>query len=64
VCASKEDVKVYVLFGSWKNILLENYSFIDFWSYHLCAASLASEVHDLSYENVVKPIFFNNAPVG
>jgi hypothetical protein len=25
--------------------LLGKYSFIDFWSYHLCALSLASEVH-------------------
>jgi hypothetical protein len=27
--------------------LLGNYSFIDFWSYHLRASSLASEVHAL-----------------
>jgi hypothetical protein len=42
VCA-----EFYVVFGSWKNILLGNYSFIDFWSYHLRALSLASEVHGL-----------------
>jgi hypothetical protein len=29
--------------------LLGNYSFIDCWSYHLRASSLASEVHDLLY---------------
>jgi hypothetical protein len=29
--------------------LLGNYSFIDFWSYHLRASSLASEVHGLLY---------------
>jgi hypothetical protein len=44
----------YVLFGSWKNILLGNHSFIDFWSCHLPASSLASEVHGPSHEPILK----------
>jgi hypothetical protein len=47
--------------------LFGNYSFIDFWSYHLRASSLASEVHELSYKQCMwltifwQPIFAQTA---